>query len=244
MMVPLWVARFADAFWEAAGSREPFPRTLRRFIARALPMVVISLPRLHLRAVLDWLGRHRIPCACSAIDRSLHACLHASRGWGYLFLDGADPEDEQRLSLAHELAHFLKHYWRPRRDLGQTLGEQGLEIIDGHRAPTDAECVRALLAQVALELPLHFMERDEDGATLPSTAATEDEADRLAYELLAPAEEVLRHASGIRTESGRIALQELLRGHFGLPAAHALRYAEVLLPRLVLDPVLRSLGLT
>jgi hypothetical protein len=133
MIVPLWVTDLADAFWQAAGMREPFPRALRRPIARALQMVVITLPQLRQRNVLAWLRRHAIGFTCNADDRRLQGCLAAGRGWGYVFMDGADPEDEQRPSLAHELAHFLRHYWQPRRAACHTFGNQIMEVLDGPR---------------------------------------------------------------------------------------------------------------
>jgi hypothetical protein len=240
MMVPLWVAELADAFWEAAGMREPFPRALRRPVARAVPMAIVSLPRLRLRDVLDWLQRHDIECPCTATDRSLHACLAAWGGWGYVFLDGADPEDEQRLSLAHELAHFLRHYRQPRQAASRNLGEQVLEVLDGRRPPTRAERVHALLASVPIGCHLHLLGRDPGGGFSAGTVlAAEDEADRLAYELLAPAEEVLSRAGPLPKPDPA----ELLRTDFGLPAAHARRYGDILFPPAPADPLLRRLGM-
>lgn len=240
MIVPLWAAELADAFWELAGFREPFPRNLRRPVARALPMPIISLPQLWLRDVLDWLQRRHIACHCTASDRRLHACLVARQGEAWVFLDGADPENEQRLSLAHELAHFLRHYWHPRRVACRKFGEQILEVLDGSRPPTRAERVHALLASVPIGFHLHLLERDPEGGLSPETVlAAEDEADRLAYELLAPAEEVLSRA---RPHPGA-GVVELLRCDFGLPAAHALRYAALLFPPAPADPLLRRLGL-
>lgn len=239
MNLPLWVADLADTFWELAGSPEPFPRSLRRPIARALPMAVISLPQLRLGHVLDWLQRNRIGCSSSAADRALHACLAAWRGWGYVFLDGADPEDEQRLSLAHELAHFLRHYWHPRRMACRKLGDQVVEVLDGLRPPTTAERVHSLLALAPIGFHMHLLDRDPQGGLPAGTVlAAEDEADRLAYELLAPAEEVLHRSSDRRN-----AMAELLRVDFGLPAAHALRYRDILVPAAPVDPLLSRLRL-
>jgi hypothetical protein len=239
-MVPLWVAELADAFWGAAGAREPFPRALRRPIARALQVVIVTLPRLRFKDVLAWLECHQIACPCSAADRSLHACLAARAGWGYIFLDGTDSEDEQRLSLAHELAHFLRHYWQPRQVAVRHLGEQVLEVLDGRRQPTSAERLHAMLASVPMGFHLHLLGRDlERGFPAETVLAAEDEADRLAYELLAPADEVLSRPGPNREQD----LAELLRTDFGLPAGHALRYCDILVPRAPADPLLKRLGL-
>jgi hypothetical protein len=240
MIVPLWVTELANVFWEAAGMCEPFPRALRRPIARALQMVIISLPRLRLQEVLDWLRRHDIACPCTTANRSLHACLAAWKGWGYVFLDGADSEDEQRLSLAHELAHFLRHYWYPRWLARRKLGEQILEVFDGYRPSTSAERVHALLAAVPIGFHLHLLNRDPEGGLGERTIlAAESEADRLAYELLAPADEVLSRVRSCQRPS----LEEMLRIDFGLPGAHAARYGAILFPAALADPLLKRLGL-
>jgi hypothetical protein len=227
----------ADAFWGAAGVREPFPRALRRPTARALQMVIVTLPRLRFKDVLAWLQRHQLACPCSATDRSLHACLAAWGGWGYTFLDGTDSEDEQRLSLAHELAHFLRHYWQVAT---RHLGEHILEVLDGRRPPTRAERIHALLASVPMGFHLHLLGRDPEGGFPAGTLlAAEEEADRLAYELLAPADEVLSRLGSHQEQD----LAELLRTEFGLPFANASRYRDILVPPEPADPLLKRLGL-
>src|SRR5262249_44879137 len=152
----------ASTFWEAAGMREPFPRSLREPIARALPMMLIFLPRLRLEDVRQWLidNQRGWPCATAvtarARDGRVRGCLVAWRGWGCVFLDGADAEDEQRFSLAHELAHFLKHYWRPRREAVRRLGRQVLEVFDGLRPATPAEQLHGLLSGSGLGFHVHL----------------------------------------------------------------------------------------
>ncbi len=240
MNVPLWVAELAETFWELAGRAEPFPRTLHKSITRALPMIIVLLPRLRLLHAFGWLRHNKIACSSTAADRDLHACLAAWRGWGYVFLDGTDPEDEQRLSLAHELAHFLRHYWHPRRLACSKLGNQVLEVLDGDRRPTAGERVHALLASVPIGCHFHLLDRDPQGGFPTETVlAAESEADRLAYRLLAPAEEVLNRGASRRGQD----LAELLRVDFGLPANHALLYSNILSPPLPVDSLLRRLRL-
>ncbi|HET8628273.1 MAG TPA: ImmA/IrrE family metallo-endopeptidase [Thermomicrobiales bacterium] len=243
MTLPLWVADAADAFWRAAGEVEPFPRDLRRAIAFALPLGVVSLPRLRLRGVDDWLRGEGIDCRLAPADRALRACLVARRGQGLIFLDGTDPPDEQRFSLAHELAHFVRDYWLPRRQAGDRLGPAVLEVLDGARPPRPEERVQAVLARVELGYHVHLLDRAPDGAPGPAVASAERAADLLACALLAPAADALRDLPALPAPARREAVARRLAAEFGLPAAPAARYAATLVPPPAGgDDLLRRLG--
>jgi hypothetical protein len=243
MSVPFWVADLANQFWAEAGTVEPFPRNLRRPITRAVPLSVVSLPDLRLDAIRTWLLQNGVVCPCPERDRPLRACLVARSGCGFAFIDRADPEDEQRFSLAHELAHFLRHYRQPRRQAARRLGERVSEVFDGLRPPTPEERIGSLLGDVPLGFQVHLLEREGGGLVSgPAVAAAEAEADRLAFELLAPAEAVQSAGTEALGEAGRAALVLRLRSRFGFPRALARAYAELLAPRPDTDPLLSRLG--
>lgn len=223
-MIPLWVADLAALFWNTLGEREPFPRNLRRPIARGLPLTVVLLPGLSVGPVLAWLGEEGAGCSFEDPDRPLRACLVAQGGWGFAFVDGTDPEDEQRFSLAHELAHFLRDYWEPRRRASERLGPPVLEVFDGARPPRPEERLHALLAHVAVGFHTHLLARTPERPLSAAVAAAERDADRLAYELLAPADQVLAEAGD------RMEVVARLQDGYGLPAAEAARYADLLFP--------------
>jgi hypothetical protein len=243
MSVPLWVAELVRTFWAAAGTTEPFPRNLRRPCFRALPVSIILLSRLRLDGVRTWLRENGIHCPCEETDRPLRACLVAHHGHGLIFLDGTDEEDEQRFSLAHELAHFLRHYWQPRQVACRRLGEQIVQVFDGERAPTLQERLHALLRNAPLGFHLHLMLRGPR-REIPTTAVAraEEEADLVAYELLAPAADVLARCGQVQDQGARRAwLVEVLQTDFGLPQQQAADYGRLLLPPVQEDPLLRRL---
>jgi IrrE N-terminal-like domain len=239
--VPLWATELAAAFWAEVGEVEPFPRRLQRFILRTLDLSIVLLPRLRLFGVLEWLQRQGIEFPLIEADRPLRACLICCRGAGFVFLDGGDDDAEQRFSLAHELAHFLRHYWVPRRRASARLGNRILEVFDGERPAEAAERLDALLVGVPLGFYAHLMGRDvrANGAV----AAAEAEADRLAYELLAPAEAVHARLHGGPANEVRGRAATVLRECFGLPAAQANDYAALLFPMDRPEPLLLHLGL-
>jgi hypothetical protein len=191
MRIQVWIAEMAANFWASAGEEEPFPRNLRRPIARAVSLTVVSLPKLTIGSMIRWLRDCGIICDIESPDRPLRACLVARNGHGFAFIDGSDGEAEQRFSLAHELAHFLRHYLHVRRQVSRRLGPAALEVLDGERPATLEERLHALVRNSRIGFHIHLMDRDREGFfTTDAVGEAEDDADRLAFELLAPAEHV------------------------------------------------------
>jgi hypothetical protein len=234
---PLWVRELVAAFWERAGSPGPFPRSLGGAIIRsALDLTIKELAGLTTNCVSDYLKKFGSGFGTLGPHWPLRGCLAAYRGAGFIFIDAADPPDERRFTLAHELAHFLRDYWLPRGQAERILGPTVREVFDGVRPPTPTERVHALLRNVPLGCHVHLMARDEGSRPLEVEAAERD-ADLVAFELLAPAAEVLA-----RCPADEVKLAEALTNDFGLPPGAACEYAGLLRPAppIRADPLLRQ----
>ena len=228
-MTALWAHEAAERFWaDAGGAPEGLPRDLRDAITWALPIAVIELPGLRIRAVDAWLTAHAIEGGLSLPDRALRACVLVHEGNGLLFVDGEDGEDERRFSLAHEVAHYLVEYAHPRERARDRLGLGVVAALDGRRAPTREERIGALLAGVRLDVRLHLMERTPDGHPVGRDVSTAERlADELALELLAPSDAVRARLTAGVTRSG---VAGVLCATFGLPPVPARAYAGQLAP--------------
>lgn len=233
MNSPFWVTEQASSFWDEAGYSEPFPRALIQPIATGLPLTIVMLPKLRITSVEEWLLAQRVACRIHTKDRELRACLVARYGQGIAFVDGSDPPNERRISIAHELAHFLIDYWQPRRAAVDRLGPEILEVLDGLRFPRSTERAVALLARIDLDFRIHLMDRTDHGEFASITIeSAESDADCLAYELLAPALDVHRQLEQEAAHSlrHRDSVSSLLMERYGFPGAQADRYSRLLVP--------------
>lgn len=231
------LTHLVEEFWEALPyGPEPFPRDLIGSASLALPLAIRELPCLSLTDVHKWLSARGIADPIEEPDRRLRGCLLAYNGHGFVLVDGSDSDDERRFTVAHELAHFLLDYQQPRRRAIEALGEEIIPVLDSVRLPTRIERLHAILSAVPIGLHVNLMERTSMGGyTSRSTVAAEDQADRLALELLAPAVHAWAIMSGLPEAKGGSYLAQLkscveaLRHEYGLPHKQAQEYARWLL---------------
>jgi hypothetical protein len=234
-MLPGWLALAAAEFWETTSGRPASrPIDLEPIALRALPLTVTRLARLEPAVLISWLEDASSPASAPLTRGRLHGALVVRWGYGHIFLDACDPPDEQRFSFAHELAHFLLHFRRLQERACQLLGPAIAAVLAGERPPTDQERLLAALSGLSLVPSVDLFEYDE-----LDSYDEEDAVDRLALELLAPAEEALVLAGEMEGMPPSQRLSELtarLSYQFGLPSGLARQYARRLLATLGLDP--------
>ncbi len=230
------VENTAQEFWVLAGGVPEYPCDMQAAITLTLPLELYPVPDLHVSDVLAWTRRVRMVHRIRGRNRRLHGCLLADRGRGTIFFDAQDLHDEQRLTLAHELAHFLLDYQAPRHRAVSILGPSILPVLDGDRPPTLTERLHAVMSTVPLGVMSHLMERPDDGLPANVVLNIEDRANRLALELLAPAHilyELMHQTTAPQEFSARLAFltQHLIAQH-GLPNTVASSYARYALSQL------------
>lgn len=179
--------QLANTFWKSAGEYRNFPRNIEQAILWVFPLAIIKLPRLGLASIRRWLEARDLGMPYSGTERRIRACLLARCGNGIIFIDGADPEDERRFSLAHEIAHYLLDYHIKRQEIIKVLGCQIVEVLDGKREATIEERLTGILSGMTVGPFMHLMDRDKrgniDGRFILDV---EDAVERFALELTAP----------------------------------------------------------
>ncbi len=207
----------AQRFWAQARLPEIYPRDIEHAVALVLPVAIVKLPTLTTREVELWLSRNYVVIQVDTQRVDLMGCLVANRGHGIMFVCGGDPPDEQRLTVAHEAAHFLKHYKIPRERVLQALGEAITPVLDGEREATPEERVAGVLSGVRVGAHVHLVPRE--GLRESRVAIAEGEADDLGLELVAPRDAVLAFLRTRHVEQlGLAEQQRTLASTFGVPA--------------------------
>src|SRR5207237_10778233 len=110
----------------------------------------VKMPQLNTKVIGRWLERRRIVIPLPLDQRDLLGSLIAYCGYGIIFVCGSDDPEEQRLTVAHEAAHFLVDYLHPRQQVIQALGEHMVEVLDGLRKATPSERGAAILSHLRL----------------------------------------------------------------------------------------------
>jgi len=230
-----FIENTTQEFWALAEGLPDLPRDMQTAISLALPLEIYPVPDLRVSHVLAWAQRVNITHYIGGRNRRLHGCLLADRGKGTIFFDASDTPPEQRFTLAHELSHFLLDYQFPRRRAVGILGVSILVVLDGERPATREERLHAVLSGVPLGVMSHAMERPDDGLPANFIIAIEDRADRLALELLAPAQALytMMQQAAPQGYAARLTfLTRLLTQEYGLPEIMASSYARYLLAQL------------
>jgi hypothetical protein len=226
----------AQEFWTLVGGVSGYPRDLQTAIILTQPLELYSVAGLRVAHVRDWIVRVHMGLSLRGQDRRLHGCLIAERGKGTIFFDIQDSENEQRFTLAHELAHFLLDYQAPRQRALTTLGPDILPVLNSERSPTPQERLHGVLSNVHLGAMSHFMERPEEGLPTNVVLDIERRADRLALELLAPSLSLQALMQQTGAPVGFTVRLHYLTEHllifYGLPDAVAPDYARAMLHQL------------
>jgi hypothetical protein len=215
------IEEIAESFWRDAGGREGYgvPVDIAAAVSVALPASVVRMDGLHTEAVKRLILRIGASPWNDLSPRPLRGCLIADGGHALILVDGNDEPDEQRMTVAHETAHLIMHYFGPRARAATALGGSIRSVLDRARAPTSAERLSSALIGLSIEPFRHAMDRSDRHAL--RVRAMEDEADQLGVELLAPWREI--RAAGI-VEPGAV------RRRFGLPPVVAARMAGASVP--------------
>ena len=194
------ISKIADDFWNAAGGRISLPYDIFGAVSLALPLDIVSLSNLSVKNIEKWLAQRKIVIDIELEDRFLHGFILVSRGNGLIFVNGTDPEEERRYTVAHEASHFLLDYRLPRENAVKKLGPGILEVIDGRREATILERIDGALYAVLARPYTHLLEKVGDGSYENSDVQkAENDADELAVELLAPRSEIIRSFYPIKT---------------------------------------------
>jgi hypothetical protein len=209
------VAAMAARFWADGGLDQTYPRNVERAAMLTLPICVVKLSSVTVARVQHWLAARGIAVRVPDDARDLMGCVICHRGQAILFACGSDAEDEIRITIAHELAHVLVHYFLRRDAAIAALGTQVVSVLDGDRLPTQSERTRAALAGLRLGPHAHLIPRNCLDARVDRAEA---EADDLALELVAPRRAVdaqLRALpAAMLAEERRVALGR----YFGVPS--------------------------
>lgn len=224
------IIQIAREFWNSAGGNYKVPCDIEQAVSLSLPLVIVLLPELSIRKIESWFQRKKKKFTIDIDERALHGFLICNQGEGFVFINGTDSEEERRFTIAHEVSHFIIEYLRPRQKAVKTLGEKILEVLDGFREATIEEQIDGYLYSVSVKPFTHLLEKtDSKGFENHDNWLAENNADRLALELLAPFKQVcsetVTYCKKCSFESYRQAAYDILKTKYIFLPSIANEYA-------------------
>jgi hypothetical protein len=127
---PSALEALAENFWRLAGCAPEEAVDLEAAASYALPVEIASMAHLCLKDMASRMQGLGFAARLVGCNRRLRGCLVAYHGCGLILLDAADPPDERRFTLAHELAHFVIDYLAPRQRAVDALGAAILPVLE------------------------------------------------------------------------------------------------------------------
>jgi Zn-dependent peptidase ImmA (M78 family) len=217
-------------FWQRSKLPTNFPLDIGRAISRTQPILITSICALSLKKVEEYLISNEITYRNNHQNRNLHGFLFVQNGLGHIFINGSDPPDEQRFTLAHELAHFFLDYLQPRDKIVERMGNQIIEVLDGYREPTIEERLSGIISNLNIFQVSHLLDSAYiSGFEQIKVWNSENRADQLALELLAPKtlvrKDYIGYLSSTSLQTGLDYLFKALTTKFGLPHSIAKSYS-------------------
>jgi hypothetical protein len=221
-MTPSRIERIAAAFWDRAGGSTPFgtPIDIAAAAAAALPVSIVPIRGLNTGLVQAFLARIGASPWFDGSPRALRGCIVADMGYALIFVDANDSDEEQRFTVAHEIAHFIVHYLGPREEAVRVLGAGIAAVLDRARPATFGERLSSALRDVPIGPFGHAMDRTVDHQAA-RVARMEDEADDLGIELIAPWRDL---------QAMDILSPAAVRERFGVPPQVAVRLVSMVVP--------------
>ncbi|MXV14343.1 ImmA/IrrE family metallo-endopeptidase [Hufsiella ginkgonis] len=239
------IENIAKQFWSVTNLDKEPPYDLSGAISLMFPIDIVQLSQLSTDKIKQWLKQRNVQIDTEVNDRPVHGFVIFYRGAGFIFSDGGDDERERRYTIAHEISHFILDYKIPREKIINKLGASISDVIDGIRPPTDEEIVKGIVHGLNVKPFTHLLEKKGDGSFLNSDVYnSENAADELAIELIAPASRVVadilqgNKPSSFGAFSDRCRL--VLENRYKLPGLIANDYARLLAYKVTGGPSIMS----
>jgi Zn-dependent peptidase ImmA (M78 family) len=224
------IERIAREFWSKANPVHRQTLDISSAVDEVLPVRVIYIQRLSFAEIKYWLENRGVKTEFEANNRPLHGVIMIQEGFGFIFVDANDGSIQQRFTIAHEVSHFLLDYQIPRENAMLAIGTEIEDVLNGKAEATRFQQVKALIKGISIQPYTHLTEKSADGSFLNwMNYTSENEADYLALELLAPRSVVIKDtmttARRLNYSQFTRKCEELLMKHYQIPPEVAHQYA-------------------
>jgi Zn-dependent peptidase ImmA (M78 family) len=225
--------RIAREFWSTVDQKHRETYDIVSAVNDTLTINLILIKNLSIKKMEDWLisiGKYE---NFGIDDRSLHGFLMIKNGNICMFVEESEDQSQQRFTVAHEVSHYLLDYQLPKERAILALGKEIEDVLNGNLPPTDTQLALSVIKGVNISPYTFMIEKNGNGSFFNwSNFNSENEADYLAMELLAPRARIVNETfSSIKRRSYSQFIrksEEILISHYKIPPDIARHYASEL----------------
>lgn len=222
--------RIAREFWATTKSEFRFNYDIINVVESALNVQLIRMPQLCPIKINSWLNSQHMDLQIENKGQNLHGALLIQNGTVLMFIDTTENATWQRYTLAHQVSRFLLEYQMPREQAILTLGKEIAGVLKGNDDASVTELVQSAFNDVSNKAYTLLIEKKENSAaSYQEPSLTDNPADFLALELLAPRYQIIQETASksvfLSYAGFKRKCRELLIGKYRIPTEIAHKYA-------------------
>lgn len=222
--------RIAREFWATTKSEFRFNYDLINVVESTLNVQLIRMPQLCPIKINSWLNNQNIGIQIEDNGQNLHGALLIQNGTVLMFIDTTENTTWQRYTLAHQVSRFLLEYQMPRERAILSFGKEIAGVLKGKNDASVTELVQSAFNDVSNKTYTLLLEKKGDRVTTgEDPSLTDNPADFLALELLAPRYQIIQETASksvfLSYAPFKRKCRELLIGKYRIPTEIAHKYA-------------------
>jgi len=227
------IERIAREFWSTVDQNYHENYDIISAVDTSPTIDLIKIKNLSISKIEEWLIAIGLKDNFDIPDRRLHGVLIIKGDSVAMFIEDDENPIQQRFTVAHEVSHYLLDYQIPKEKAILALGKEIEDVLNGNLPANNTQLALSVIKGINIDPYSFLIEKTGNGSFEDwKNFNSENEADYLALELLAPRIRIINEtfSSTKRLSYSQFTRksQEILIEKYRIPSDIARQYASQL----------------